>query len=222
VNDFPQALFFDMDGTLLDSEPLWDVALEELAVLLGGTLEPEVRARMVGTNEGASVVILLESLGVPLGQAPEHQAWLRTRMRELFREGAPAKPGARELLLEARAAGMPTALVTSTPRELADLLLRHVGPENFDIVVCGDEVEHKKPHPEPYLTTAEKLGVDITRTVVLEDSFAGVTSGLAAGAVTLAIPSEVPLPPSLQVHTLKTLDGVDLAHLRGLGARTDR
>lgn len=218
MNDFPQALFFDMDGTLLDSEPLWDVALEELAILLGGTLGADARARMVGTNEGASVVILLESLGVPLDQAPEHQAWLRTRMRELFVEGAPAKPGARELLLEARAAGMPTALVTSTPRELADLLLLHVGPENFDLVVCGDEVEHKKPHPEPYRTTAEKLGVDITRTIVLEDSFAGVTSGLAAGAVTLAIPSEVPLPPSLEVRTLQTLDGVDLAYLRGLGA----
>lgn len=218
MNDFPQALFFDMDGTLLDSEPLWDVALEELAILLGGTLGADARARMVGTNEGASVVILLESLGVPLDQAPEHQAWLRTRMSELFVEGAPAKPGARELLLEAREAGMPTALVTSTPRELADLLLLHVGPENFDLVVCGDEVEHKKPHPEPYLTTAEKLGVDITRTIVLEDSFAGVTSGLAAGAVTLAIPSEVPLPPSLEVRTLETLDGVDLAYLRGLGA----
>lgn len=218
MNDFPQAVLFDMDGTLLDSEPLWDVALEELAVLLGGTLEPEARNRMVGTNEGATVVILLESLGLPLDQAPEYQAWLRVRMRELFTEGAPAKPGARELLLEAREADVPTALVTSTPRELADLLLQHVGPEHFDLTVCGDEVEHKKPDPEPYLTTAEKLGVDIARTVVLEDSFSGVTSGLAAGAVTIAIPSEVALPPSLEVLTLSSLDGVDLAYLRGLGA----
>ncbi|WP_026930444.1 HAD family hydrolase [Glycomyces tenuis] len=218
MNDFPQAVFFDMDGTLLDSEPLWDVALEELAIELGGTLEPEVRARMVGTNEEASVIILLESLGVPLDRAAEYQEWLRARMREMFAAGAPWKPGARELLLEVRAAGLPTALVTSTPRELADLLLRHLGPGNFDLTVCGDEVEHRKPDPEPYRTAAEKLGVDITRSVVLEDSFSGVTSALAARAVTIAVPSEVPLPPGLEVLTLPSLVGVDLAYLRGLGA----
>jgi HAD superfamily hydrolase (TIGR01509 family) len=218
VNEFPQAVFFDMDGTLLDSEPLWDVALEELAVELGGTLEPEARARMVGTNEEASVVILLESLGEPLDRAAEHQEWLRARMREMFAAGAPWKPGARELLLEVRAAGLPTALVTSTPRELADLLLRHLGSDNFDFTVCGDEVEHRKPDPEPYLIAAEKLGVDITRSVVLEDSFSGVTSALAARAVTLAVPSEVRLPPGLDVLVRDSLEGVDLAYLRGLGA----
>ncbi|WP_026923949.1 HAD family hydrolase [Glycomyces arizonensis] len=210
-------MLFDMDGTLLDSEPLWDVALEELAIELGGTLEPETRASMIGTNEAATVVILLESLGLPLEAADEHQAWLRTRMRELFAAGVPCKPGARELLLEVNAAGVPTALVTSTPRELTDLLLSHLDPGNFDLVVCGDEVEHKKPDPEPYRTAAEKLGVDITRTVVLEDSLTGVTSALVAGAVTIAIPSEVPLPPSVEVRTLKTLDGIDLDYLRGLG-----
>ncbi|GAB3660983.1 HAD family hydrolase [Glycomyces tarimensis] len=218
MNDFPQAVLFDMDGTLVDSEPRWDVALAELAVLLGGTLDEDARKSMVGTNEGASVVILLESLGLPLDTAPEHQAWLRGRMRELFAAGVPWKPGARELLLESRAAGLPIALVTSTPRELTDLVLRQLGTENFDVTICGDEVEHKKPDPEPYHTAAEKLGVDIARCIVLEDSFAGVSSALAAGAVTLAIPSEVALPPGLEVLTLESLSGVDLAYLRGLAA----
>ncbi|MEU6859180.1 HAD family phosphatase [Glycomyces sp. NPDC046736] len=209
-------MLFDMDGTLVDSEPVWDGGIEELAQILGGTLDPDVRARMVGTNEDASVLMLLESLGRPLAEAPERQRWLRRRMRELFSQGVAWKPGARELLLETRAAGIPTALVTSTPRELADVILGGLGPDNFDITLCGDEVDQRKPHPEPYLAAAAKLGVDITASVALEDSLAGVTSALAAGAVTVAIPSEVPLPADLDVHHLSSLDGIDLAYLRAL------
>lgn len=215
---FPQAVLFDMDGTLVDSERVWDTGIEELAALLGGALDPDVRARMVGTNEDASVLMLLESLGRPLAEAPARQAWLRGRMKELFAHGVDWKPGARELLLEARAAGVPTALVTSTPRELADVIIDQIGTHNFDLTVCGDEVDHRKPDPEPYLATAAKLGVDITRCVVVEDSLSGVMSALASGAVTLAVPSEVALPADLPVRPLTTLEGVDLAHLRTLAA----
>ena len=109
-------------------------------------------------------------------------------MKQLFAETVEWKPGAQELLLECRAAGVPTALVTSTPRELADLIIGHIGPDNFDLTICGDEVEERKPAPEPYRAAADKLGVDIERCVVLEDSVSGVSSALAAGAVTLAIP----------------------------------
>lgn len=215
---FPQAVLFDMDGTLVDSERIWDTGIEELAELLGGTLDPQVRARMVGTNEDASVLMLLESLGRPLAEAPARQLWLRARMKELFAEGVDWKPGAQELLLEARAADVPTALVTSTPRELADIIIAQLGPDNFDITVCGDEVDQRKPHPEPYHAAAAKLGVDIRRSVVLEDSVSGVGSALASGAVTIAIPSEVALPVDLEVLRLDTLEGVDLAYLRTLGA----
>ncbi|MFC3492462.1 HAD family hydrolase [Glycomyces rhizosphaerae] len=214
---FPQAVLFDMDGTLVDSEIVWDTGIEELAEILGGALDPAVRARMVGTNEDASVVMLLESLGIPLTEAPHRQTWLRTRMKELFAQGVAWKPGARELLLECRAAGIPTALVTSTPRELADLIIGHVGPDNFDLTICGDEVDHRKPDPDPYLTAAAKLGVDVERSVALEDSVSGVASALASGAVTIAIPSEVELPADLDVLRLDSLDGIDLAYLRTLG-----
>ncbi|MEV3937444.1 HAD family phosphatase [Glycomyces sp. NPDC049804] len=214
---FPQAVLFDMDGTLVDSEIIWDTGVEELAGLLGGALDPEVRSRMVGTNEDASVVMLLESLGIPLTETPHHQTWLRTRMKELFAAGVAWKPGARELLLECRAAGIPTALVTSTPRELADIIIGHVGPGNFDLTVCGDEVERPKPDPVPYLAAAAKLGVDIERCVVIEDSVSGTSSALAAGAVTLAVPGDVELPAEIDVPRVDSLDGVDLAFLRALG-----
>jgi HAD superfamily hydrolase (TIGR01509 family) len=171
---------------------------------------------MVGTNEDASVVMLLESLGIPLTETPHHQTWLRTRMKELFAAGVAWKPGARELLLECRAAGIPTALVTSTPRELADIIIGHVGPDNFDLTVCGDEVERPKPDPVPYLAAAAKLGVDIERCVVIEDSVSGTSSALAAGAVTLAVPGDVELPAEIDVPRVDSLDGVDLAFLRAL------
>ncbi|WP_322633558.1 HAD family hydrolase [Glycomyces albidus] len=213
---FPQAVFFDMDGTLLDSEPKWDVALEELAVLLGGTLRPEVRDRMVGSNEDASVILLLDDLGLPLESTPEHVAWLRTRMKRLFADGVDWKPGAEALLREVRRAGIPTALVTSTPRELTEVLLQTLDPANFDVIICGDEVQARKPDPEPYATAAAKLGVDITRSIVLEDSRSGSESALAAGAVTFAIPSEVALPADLPAYRLTTLDGVTLDRLRAI------
>ncbi|MFB9661090.1 HAD family hydrolase [Glycomyces mayteni] len=215
---FPQAVFFDMDGTLLDSEPLWDVALEELAVVLGGTLRPEVRDRMVGSNEDASVIYLLEDLGLPVADFPGHVQWLRERMKTLFAAGVAWKPGARELLSEVRAAGVPTALVTSTARELTEVLLGTLGAANFDVIICGDEVQARKPDPEPYTTAAAKLGVDVTRAIVIEDSRSGSESALAAGAVTFAVPSEVPLPAANPAHRLPTLEGITLTHLRAIAA----
>ncbi|THV37163.1 HAD family phosphatase [Glycomyces buryatensis] len=206
-----------MDGTLLDSERRWDVGIDELATRLGGVLRPEVRDRMVGTNEDASVLMLLEDLGLPLESAPENLVWLRARMTELFAEGVDWKPGARELLSEVRAAGIPTALVTSTPRELAHVLLTGtLGYENFDFTLCGDEVDNRKPAPEPYLTAAAKLGVDIADTVAIEDSPSGTLSALTSGAVTLAVVTEVPLPEDLEVRRLETLEGIDLEFLRAL------
>ncbi|GAA1679060.1 HAD family hydrolase [Glycomyces endophyticus] len=215
---FPQAVLFDMDGTLLDSEPLWDVALEELAVLLGGALRAEVRDRMVGSNEDASVIFLLEDLGLPVESFPEHVQWLRNRMKTLFAAGAAWKPGAKELLLEVRAAGVPTALVTSTARELTEVLLQTLDPANFDVIICGDEVQARKPDPEPYLTAAAKLGVDIDRSIVLEDSRSGTESALAAGAVAFAVPSEVAIPDEVPAHRLETLDGITLDRLRTIAS----
>jgi HAD superfamily hydrolase (TIGR01509 family) len=214
VTDFPQAVLFDMDGTLLDSEPLWDDALRDVAIELGGELRPEVRAQMVGTNEEATAAILLTSLDLPLTMVAAVRDDIRIRMRDRFNRPVDWRPGARELVTEVRAAGLPTALVTSTPRELAAPLLKQLGPENFDITIFGDEVANKKPHPEPYLIAAERLGIDIRASVAIEDSPTGVRSALAAGAVTVGVPSELPLPLELDIVRHDTLADVDLARLR--------
>ncbi|MEV6370959.1 HAD family phosphatase [Micromonospora sp. WP24] len=209
-------MLFDMDGTLVDSEKLWDVALQELAAVYGGTLSDDARRAIVGTVMADSMRILHEDLGQPERDLKVSADWIDARILELFRTGLSWRPGAMALLTAVRAAGIPTALVTSSGRPLVEVALETLGRENFDVVVCGDEVVAAKPHPEPYLTAARLLGVPIERCVAIEDSATGVASALAAGAAVLAVPAEVPLPSTDGVHQLESLTTVDLEFLAAL------
>ncbi|MEU6207878.1 HAD family phosphatase [Micromonospora musae] len=209
-------MLFDMDGTLVDSEKLWDVALQELAAVYGGTLSDDARRAIVGTVMADSMRILHEDLGQPERDLKVSADWIDARILELFRTGLSWRPGAMALLTAVRAAGIPTALVTSSGRPLVEVALETLGRENFDVVVCGDEVVAAKPHPEPYLTAARLLGVPIERCVAIEDSATGVASALAAGAAVLAVPAEVPLPSTDGVHQLESLATVDLEFLAAL------
>ena len=208
-----------MDGTLVDSEKVWDVALHELAVRAGGTLSRSARLAMVGSSMANSMRILRDDLGQPdRPEAPDVQ-WLTARVFELFGGGLVWRPGALELLRAVRLAGLPTALVTSTGRRLVEVALDTLGRENFDVVVCGDEVRMPKPDPEPYRRAAELLGVPIGRCVAIEDSPTGMASAVASGAAVLAVPSELELPPTDGVHLRDSLVGVDLDYLARLIVR---
>ncbi|MFE9206464.1 HAD family hydrolase [Micromonospora sp. NPDC007230] len=209
-------MLFDMDGTLVDSEKLWDVALQELAAVYGGILSDTARKSMIGTSMAASMRILHDDLGQPERDPLASAEWINARILELFRGGLQWRPGALVLLRAVRAAGIPTALVTSSVRPLVEVAMDTLGRDSFDAVVCGDEVDSVKPHPEPYLTAARLLGVPIARCVAIEDSATGVASALAAGAAVLAVPAEVPLPPTDGVHQLESLTGADLELLAAL------
>ncbi|WP_433797714.1 HAD family hydrolase [Actinoplanes sp. CA-252034] len=209
-------MLFDMDGTLVDSERLWGVALAELAVQAGGSLSESARLAMVGTSMARSMEIFRDELGQPDRPEAADAEWLTARVQEMFADGLVWRPGAMELLHAVRAAGIPTALVTSTGRRLVEVALRTLGVENFDVVVCGDEVQRPKPDPEPYRTAATLLGVPINACVAIEDSPSGVASAAAAGAVVLAVPAELELAPVDGVHLRSTLAGVDPAFLAGL------
>jgi HAD superfamily hydrolase (TIGR01509 family) len=208
------AVLFDMDGLLVDSEPLWTVAEDELAALHGATFTPEMKAAVVGTRLDVSVPTLLRLFGQPADpeQVARTTQVLLGRMVELFTAQLPPRPGAWELLAEVTAARVPTALVSSSYRVLVDAALAAgLGP--FDVVVTGDEVVHGKPHPEPYLTAAARLGVRPEQCVVLEDSPSGVEAGLAAGCGVVAVPSVegvrfVPGPRTLVAPSLAEV-GVD-------------
>lgn len=212
----PAAVLFDMDGTLVDSEKVWDIALKELARRAGGELSHAARMAMIGSNMSRTMRLMREDLGQPdRPEAPDVQ-WLTDRVFELFTQGLVWRPGAYELLHAVRDAGLPVALVTSTGRRLVEVALDTLGRENFDVVVCGDEVRAPKPDPEPYRTAAALLGVRIEDCVAIEDSPTGVTSAVASGAAVLAVPAELELPPTDGVRLLTTLEGVDTEYLAGL------
>ncbi|WP_127503475.1 HAD family hydrolase [Actinoplanes solisilvae] len=209
-------MLFDMDGTLVDSEKVWEIALHELAVRAGGTLSPAARHAMIGSSMAASMRILRDDLGQPDRPEAPDVRWLTDRVLELFGAGLVWRPGAQALLHAVRFAGLPTALVTSTGRRLVEAALDTLGRKNFDVVVCGDEVTMPKPDPEPYRAAAKLLGVPVEDCVAIEDSPTGVSSALASGAAVLAVPSELELPPTDGVHLRTSLVGVDPAYLADL------
>jgi HAD superfamily hydrolase (TIGR01509 family) len=223
-----QAVLFDMDGTLVETEQYWGEAMFALARKLGGELSEAARERTVGTSMRTSLGILYTDIGVHRGeeQLLADTRWVEDRTAELLGGEIHWRPGARELLSELRHAAVPTALVTTTPRRLADIVLGAIGrafPDvpPFDTTVCGDEVAARKPDPAPYLQAMAELGVEASGCVVVEDSVAGSTAGLAAGAVVLGVPSLQPLPPAPGLVLRDTLVGMDLAGLRRVLATRD-
>ncbi|HEV7963698.1 MAG TPA: HAD family phosphatase [Actinoplanes sp.] len=212
----PAAVLFDMDGTLVDSEKVWDIALNELAERAGGRLSLAARQAMIGSNMARTMRLMREDLGQPDRDEAADVEWLTDRVLELFGKGLVWRPGALELLHAVRAAGLPTALVTSTGRTLVEVALDTLGRENFDVVVCGDEVTTPKPDPEPYRTAAALLGVPIEACVAIEDSPTGLASAVASGAAVLAVPAELELPETDGVHLRESLEGVDLDYLATL------
>jgi HAD superfamily hydrolase (TIGR01509 family) len=218
-----QAVLFDMDGTLVETEQYWGEAMFALAAELGGTMSAGARERTVGTSMRVAMSVLHADLAVERSEA-QLQAdarWVEDRTAQLMAAGGIAwRPGARELLVAVRAAGLRTALVTTTPRRLAALVLDRIaddlGGDPFDVTVCGDEVPARKPDPAPYLQAMAALDVAPEAGLVVEDSHVGVTSGLAAGAAVLGVPSLQPLEQQPGLVLGRSLVGVtvdDLARL---------
>jgi HAD superfamily hydrolase (TIGR01509 family) len=218
--DSPAAVLWDLDGTLLDSEKLWDIPLYEFTEKLGGQLSTETRQSMVGTNVLVTMYLLYKEVGITdpsEEQLTDGAAWIERRMAEVFRQDLPWRPGAEDALATVRAAGLPMALVTSTERVLTEIALDTIGRSLFDVTVCGDEVDGlNKPLPEPYLKACRLLGVDPTACVAIEDSPTGVASGVAAGATVLVVPCEVPVEPGERRVFRESLVGLTVADLTAL------
>jgi HAD superfamily hydrolase (TIGR01509 family) len=210
-----QGVLFDMDGLLVDSEPLWfEVECAVMARLDGRWSEADQQA-LIGGSLPRTVSYLLARAGRPA--SPEDVGrWLVEGMTSLLMSRPLTMlPGAGELLAEVRAAGIPHALVTSSERPIMDAVLRQLGV-GFTATVCADDVTRGKPDPEPYLRAASLLGADPRACVALEDSPNGVASAEAAGCKLIAVPSLVPIRARDGRRIAASLSQVNLALLRDL------
>lgn len=216
-----EAVLFDLDGTITDTEPLWCAAEHRLVRSLGGRWSDDQAAALTGGSLLDTGSAILRAVG----RDDLEPSWvvdqlLDSLVEELTSGPVPWRPGAVELLDSLGQAGVPCALVSASYRRLMDATISRLPAGTFATSVAGDEVVNGKPDPEPYRTACTRLGVEIRQCVVIEDSANGAAAGNAAGAVVVAVPSvaEIPHAPD-RVH-VDSLSGVDpewLAELVGTG-----
>ncbi|GAA2162414.1 HAD family hydrolase [Pedococcus bigeumensis] len=217
AGDLPAAVFWDMDGTLVDTEPYWINAEHSIVEEAGGVWNDEYAHQLVGNDLMVSAEFIRDNSPVTLEPVEIVEDLLRRVIAQVS-EHVPWRPGAIELLTALRVAGVPNALVTMSWRSLADSVVTALPEGTFAAVITGDEVEHGKPHPEPYLAAARALGVEVVDCIAIEDSPTGVRSAVAAGVPTLAVPHIVPVPliaGAVQVPSLRGLIPADLHTLFG-------
>ncbi len=211
----PAAVLFDMDGLLLDTEPVWFEVETQMMAEYRAPWGPADHAVLVGSALPVSSAFLAERIGGEV--TAEHiAAELLSRMAIELKTPHPLRPGAAALIDAVDAAGIPRALVSSTFRSLIDAALAGIAPISFDVIVAGDDVSHNKPHPEPYLMAAARLGVDPRWCVALEDSPSGAASANAAGCHVIAVPSVTGIEPATRRTVINSLEDISLNDVRSL------
>jgi HAD superfamily hydrolase (TIGR01509 family) len=197
----PRAVIFDMDGLLLDSEPLYRMVWKKAAAELGCPIGDELYTTFVGRGSDKAEQLLSEHFGEALPLDEFRIRWHRYFDERLGRGPIATKPGAIELLDFLDASAIPTALATSSRRLMADRCLGDLAAR-FAVITSGDEVEEPKPDPHLFLLTSERLGVEPERCLVLEDSDAGVRAARNAGMEVILVPDWV--KPSAETVAMAT------------------
>lgn len=213
----PHAVLLDMDGTLVDTEGVWwDVEVEVFAQL-GYTLAESHREVVVGGPMTRSAGYLIQATGAAITLA-ELAPRLNAAFLARIDRGVRLMPGAERLLRELTAHGVPTALVSASHRTVVDKMVAALGAAHFTHTVAGSDLARNKPHPDPYLTAAARLGAAPAQCVAVEDTATGVTAAEAAGCQVVAVPSLAPIGPAARRAVVDSLTEVDLPYLRSLWA----
>lgn len=211
----PKAVLWDMDGTLIDSEPHWLRSESELASTHNTVWSEEDGKSLVGLSLKDSSQIFKDKLGLSISPEEIIETLTASVSAGLEKEII-WRPGAKELLKELRRKGIKTALVTMSLRSMALQVVEAIGFDAFDVVVAGDDVVHGKPHAEPYLKAAALLGMNPADCVAFEDSISGILSAEAAGTKAVGIPNILRIPQVEGRILWETLEGKKLADLREL------
>jgi HAD superfamily hydrolase (TIGR01509 family) len=213
----PAAVLWDMDGTLVDTEPYWIAAERSLVEQHGGVWTDEHAHQLVGNDLLVSAEYILAHSPIELTPVEIVHELLASVVARVA-DHVPWRPGARELLASLVTQRVPCALVTMSWESLATAVVTNLPKGSFAAVITGDVVGHGKPHPEPYLVAARLLGADLGACVAIEDSPPGVASAVAAGIPTIAVPHHVPVPETIGAVQISTLAGLEPQDLLALFA----
>lgn len=214
-SSFPAAVLWDMDGTLIDSEPYWLASESAFAAAHDSSWGQDDGLGVIGMSLYESSKLIKERVGSSL-EPQQIIDQITDGVLSQLERSIPWRPGARELLKLLRDNNVKTALVTGSMHRMAKKVADQIGFEAFDVIIGGDDVVMGKPHPESYLKAASILGVDPTHCVALEDSLTGITAAEAAGTKAIGIAHIVEIPAAEGRILWPTLKGVQMDDLRAL------
>lgn len=205
------AVLWDMDGTLIDSEPAWIRSQTRMVAEFGGEWTFADGLGLVGSDMVRTAEVM-QAAGVALS-ADAINLRLTQEVTDELGGSVTWRPGAVELVTALRDRGVPQVIVTTSPRFMTEVVAAALPPGAIVAIVSGEDVDNGKPHPEPYLTAAAGLGVPIGRCVAIEDSPTGLASAIASGAVAVGVPHDAVLDHPGRWTRLDSLEGVGVDDL---------
>jgi len=215
MSNFFEAVFFDMDGLMVDSEPEWLQSETEVTAAFGYSWLEEDQVACLGGPLTKVGQYMFDKCGQK--QSPEFftQTLIGTQVARM-RGNTPTMPGAIELVRELQLHGVKTALVSASPRNIVDAVLDNLGHDLFPFSISSDDVAVTKPDPECYLKASSMSGSDISNCLVFEDSITGMTAAKASGAYLIAVPHLVSVAESERVRVIKSLEQLSYSKLSQL------